>query len=46
MLCFDTDEIKAILGDEVSIADAEIMLWCKDYINQGIAMCGKKEEDL
>lgn len=43
---FDTDEIKVILGDEVSIADAEIMLWCKDYINQGIAMCGKKEEDL
>lgn len=43
---FDTDEIKAILGDEVSINDAEIMIWCKDYINQGIAMCGKKEEDL
>lgn len=42
---FDTQEIKAILGDEVSIADAEIMLWCKEYINQGIAM-GNKEEDL
>lgn len=44
--CFDTTEIREILGDEVSICEAEIMLWCKDYINQGISLCETQREDL
>lgn len=39
---FDSKEIKAILGDEVSVCEAEIMMWCKDYINQGIKQCEKE----
>lgn len=39
---FDSNEIKAILGDEVSVCEAEIMKWCKEYINEGIKVC--KEE--
>lgn len=40
---FDSEEIKEILGD-VSITTAEIMLWCKDYINQGIDSCEERVE--
>lgn len=40
---FDSDEIKAILGDEVSVCEAEIMMWCKDYINQQIQVCEEEQ---
>lgn len=38
---FDSKEIQELLGD-VSITTAEIMLWCKDYINQGINSCEER----
>lgn len=31
----DTREIRKILGDGVSIASPEIIMWIKDYINEG-----------
>lgn len=41
---FDSKEIKAILGEEISVCEAEILNWCKEYINQSIAVC--KEEQV
>lgn len=37
----DTMEIKAILG-EVDIQNTEILLWLKDYINEGMALVCEK----
>ena len=39
--CFDSMEIKEVLGD-VKIATAEISMWCKDYINEGIKTCTER----
>jgi len=34
----DTREIKNILGDEVGLGSPEIVLWMKEYINEGLSM--------
>ena len=34
---FDTREVRAVLGDEVSLAEAAVFSWIKDYIAQGEA---------
>lgn len=34
---FDTDEVRAVLGEGISLGEAEIALWIKDYIAEGEA---------
>ncbi len=34
--CMDTREIRAALGSEVSLGEPDVMMWIKDYINEGM----------
>lgn len=34
---FTTRELRTVLGDEVSLQDAQVLLWVRDYINQQIS---------
>ena len=35
--CMDTREIRAALGGDVPLSEPEVLMWVKDYINEGIA---------
>ena len=40
----DTRELREILGEEVSLAEPEVILWLKDYLAEGLAeMAGLQE---
>lgn len=34
--CFDTREIKDVLGTEISLSEPDVLMWIKDYINEGL----------
>jgi hypothetical protein len=34
--CMDTRDIRAALGSEVTLGEPEVMMWIKDFINEGI----------
>ncbi|HYE81279.1 MAG TPA: ATP-binding protein [Clostridia bacterium] len=34
--CLDTREIKSALGNDVSMAEPDVLMWIKDYINEGL----------
>lgn len=34
--CLDTREIRAALGNEVSLWEPDVLMWIKDYINEGL----------
>jgi hypothetical protein len=34
--CMDTREIRAALGDEVSLGEPDVLMWIKEYINEGL----------
>lgn len=38
--CFDTREVKEILGSEVSLIEPDILNWIKDYIDEGLSNLG------
>jgi hypothetical protein len=33
----DTDELRAVLGDEISLAEPEIVAWMRDYLKEQYA---------
>lgn len=34
--CMDTREIRAALGSEVSLGEPDVLMWIKDFINEGM----------
>lgn len=34
--CMDTREIKKALGNEVSLGEPDVLMWIKDFINEGL----------
>lgn len=40
----DTQELRDVLGEEVSLAEPEIILWLTDYIAEGLAEIGGPRE--
>jgi len=34
--CLDTREIRAALGGDVNLGEPEVLMWIKDYINEGL----------
>lgn len=34
--CMDTREIRAALGNEVSLGEPDVLMWIKEYINEGL----------
>jgi hypothetical protein len=34
--CMDTREIRRMLGNEVSLGEPDILMWIKDFINEGM----------
>lgn len=34
--CMDTREIRRMLGSEISLAEPDVLMWIKDYINDGM----------
>jgi len=35
--CLDTREIRTALGNDVSMGEPDVLMWIKDYINEGLA---------
>lgn len=40
----DTRELREILGEDVSLAEPEVILWLKDYLAEGMAGAGGPQE--
>lgn len=40
----DTRELREILGEDVSLAEPEVILWLKDYLAEGLAGAGGPQE--
>lgn len=34
--CLDTREIRTALGNDISLGEPEVLMWIKDYINEGL----------
>jgi anti-sigma regulatory factor (Ser/Thr protein kinase) len=34
--CFDTREIRTALGNDVPLCEPDVLMWIKDYINEGL----------
>lgn len=34
--CLDTREIRKVLGSDVTLGEPEVLMWIKDYINEGL----------
>jgi hypothetical protein len=35
--CLDTREIRTALGSDISLGEPDVLMWIKDYINEGLA---------
>ncbi len=38
--CFDTREVKQVLGDDIALSEPDVLNWIKDYITEGLSNIG------
>jgi len=36
VFCLDTREIRTALGNDINLGEPEVLMWIKDYINEGL----------